>query len=354
MHGVDRRADFRQVGHLRRELERIGWVQYQGRRWSLTAEGAELAKSTPSEVPSVFSLRLCLAGERAFQGVVSRLLERLWALSPQRQGAVLLPKPSLRDVPAQPGALEAWLQDLLRAQRDLLTAQVPGLDPPREMPPPSAAAGMLRRWPHWEKLAPSRRKSHVLQLVEERMLTWLFGVIAPADEVKVWQSRMDWAGLTLLARWIPGVRGKVWFPVGAFRDRGSPSFVPVAGIEYEGRTYYCYDPTGPEAESSFIDGLYDAYVAAQRLERTEYVSLPVVRDLVCYRLRIAHERFQTLLQRVFPRALGGELPYGLSLEVDIPPNERVRRSASLPIIVDHIPRHIIAMRRRPPPGGGTS
>lgn len=335
----------RGLDELRRELQRLGWVEYHEHRWSLTAEGTALAQSRPTENLFRFARALCLAGERAHDGLVSGLLARLWQLSPEMQGAVLLPSPRLGQVPGHADELRAWLRPVLLSQLDRLVSHARGLELP------SSQAEIVDRVSmelpaRWEELGGYRRREYVRRMIEERTLDWLFGGIAHPAELKSWQTRMDLAGLTLVARRLPGAQGKVWFPVGAFRESAGPAFVPVPELAHEGQTWYCHEPAGPEAEAALADSLFAAYKDVQRQEGTEYVSLAAVRDMVCYQLRIAHERFQTLLQQAFPRMLQGELPYMISLEVDVTPQEKMRTVGSLPIVIDHIPRFIITMGRR--------
>jgi len=107
----------------------------------------------------------------------------------------------------------------------------------------------------WEGLLPSLRKKRLEEAMMDRLHDLLFGGIVAPRDLGIWQSRMDWAGLTLVARKLPGGRGQVWFPVGAFRRTGNPSFTPVEGLARDGVVYHVHAPSGLEAEAHFATTL---------------------------------------------------------------------------------------------------
>jgi len=245
------------------------------------------------------------------------------------------------DVPA----LALWLSSALPSWLGAHAAGMSGLTTPD--PVDALAEKVVRSLGRgWGSLRPSERRKRLEEALTERLLDLLFGPIVAPRDFWVWQTRMDWAGLTLLARRLPAVHGRVWFPVGAFRRPGNPSFTAIQGLEREGLSFHVYTPDGPEAEERFASVLHDCYVARQQRDRVEYVSLLSVRDHVCYLLRIGNTRFEHLLQRIFPRILHGDLPYAMALEVDLSLADRRRIAGYLPVTIDHTPRYILSMRRR--------
>jgi hypothetical protein len=338
----DRPADVE--GRLR-ELAGLGWIEARGEQWALTEVGEEIAAHSPVGAPVLFSRTLCLAHEARNKHVVSRLLTRMWEINPGRQGAVILADPPSSAAPIERDEIQRWLATAIESWLQKLAREMPGFEPLVSV---EEIAQKVERGlgEGWESLSSKRRLDRLKEAMLDRLHEMLFGrVVAPRD-LRVWQSRMEWAGLTLLARRLPGVRGRVWFPVGAFRKPGNPSFTAVQGLVRDELVYHVYTPSGPDAESEFATELYGCYRARQQRERTEYVSLLAVRDHVCYELRIGNACFEALLQRIFPRVLRGELPYSMALEVDLSPRDRVRVAGALPVTIDGTPRYIIAMRPR--------
>jgi len=359
-------ADWVGAGRARPEFLHLGWIAPDKSRWILTEEGAAVARTHPSASPSEFAKRLCVAGDRRLDRLISRLLTRLWQLNPHQQGAVILPQPSIRDVPDDVHGFNGWVISACEKWHGDLRKNSPGvLDVVEQRTalsgrPESAEKYLIRRslnlvtlissmWGEtWQGMELGRRRTRLQRVITGELLDILFGDILAPGDFQVWQSRMDWAGLTLLARNLFRNRKRVWFPVGAFRDDAPDDFTAVPGLGTEGRTWFCYTPKGPDAERKLADALFEAYQERQRVEPSQYVSLPAVRDYVCYKLRIGNAYFESLLQQVFPRVLNGELPYAMALEVDVSAAERARLGNSLPIVIDGIPRFIMAMQRKQP------
>lgn len=342
---AERRARPADVDAMLRELALVGWAEVADGRWTSTPAGETVASATPVADPAKFSLALCRAHEHHNAHVVSRLLGRLWELCPALQGAVVLQLPALAKLPSDRPALEQWLAKTLLPWLAALAAQTGGLAAPAsaEEVVQRVARGLPEKW---EGLGPRDQRKRMKDAVTDRLLDLLFGAIVAPRDFWVWQTRMDWAGLTLLARKLPGARDRVWFPVGAFRRTAAPSFLPIEDIAREGVSYHVYAPSGPETEERFAGTLYDVYSEIRRREQVEYVSLLSVRDQVCYLMRIGNGRFEELLQRIFPLALQGELPYAMALEVDLSPADRRRVAGQLPVTIDHVPRYIVSMQRR--------
>jgi hypothetical protein len=330
---------------IRREFEFLGWIEPGQSRWTLTEVGQKLARQHPTERPTEFALELCIANDRLNQRVVSRLLARLWELNPQAQGAVIIPQPPVEQAPEQLEALRAWLRPLLPRWIEALGRQMSGF---RTQRPASELVDAIVEGlgSRWETLSPRERQERLLVVIAERFMDLMFGqIVSPAD-VKIWRWRMGWAGLTHSTADLLGVAGQVWFPVGAFRAQAGADFRPIEALSVNGQAYHLYVPGGSAFEQRFADTLFEAYQQRQQLERVEFVSLPAVRDNVCFRLRISNAIFTATLQALFPQAVRNETPYALALEVDVTPLERRQLQSRLPIVIDGIPRYIIAMRRR--------
>lgn len=330
---------------IKREFGFLGWINRAETLWVLTDEGTALAERRLMGSPTEFARQLCIANDRNNQQVVSRLLARMWELNPEQQGSVIIPQPLSGNFPGNLADLHDWILPLVPKWLDGLEKQMKGFS--ASVPPEDIVAQVEKSLgERWEKRSPADQFKRLQEVIAERFTDLMFShIISPAD-VEIWQSRMDWAGLTSTARNLPSVAGQVWFPVGAFREQAADDFTAIKGLEHEGRTYYCYTPTSSEFENLFTQTLYEGYLQRQQQEQVEYVSLMVVRDWVCFRLRIGNPHFERLLQWMFPKAIQGELPYSMALEVDITPAEKNRLRGVVPVVIDGTTRYIISMRHR--------
>lgn len=334
---------------LRRELEIIKWLA-PGKDWSIETElRTPLAEilHTPAQV----ARRLCIAHEQHNHRVTSRLLSRMWHLSPAQQGIIILP----RFDPARTGFADDLPSLVTACWEAGLSTVKRYLDP---APPPPTTGQIItrvqravgRRWsaPSTPKTSMSSNllRNNIQNILTTALFDWLFGDLIPPEDGATWQRRLSWSGLTFSAGDLLDQADRTWFPVGAFRRKEGDDFAPIPELISDGLPYCCHVPVGPDAEARFAELLYKGYLLRQRVEQVGYVALAPVRDQVCYRLRIGNDTFQTLLNNVYARAARGDLPYGLALEVDITPTERRRQAGALPILIDQIPRYIISMRTR--------
>jgi hypothetical protein len=340
---------FEEAESVVREFTRLGWLLDEGHaKYSVTATGVDLTKGHANQWPYVFSRALSLAHEALNGRIVSRILGRLWELNPEHQGAVIIPKPQVpEDLSLDPDSVTAWIESQTPKWLEGLKRQMPGFVPKRQ---PEEFLMMMHEASVTYKtnMRPTgRARERFSDTVSEQFLEMMFdGLNLPVRDLEVWRSRLDWAGLTMTVRTLPGVAGWVWFPVGAFRKDAGEDFKLIKELVCQNKPFYVYEPKSQIFETKFLNALYEEYAATSREERVEYVPLTTVRDRTCYRLRIGAATFERVLASVFPKAIRGDVPYGMALEVDITPQERNRLRNVIPIVIDHTPRHIIAMRKK--------
>ncbi len=330
---------------IRREFEFLKWIEPGQSKWTLTERGKDLASMDPEKNISKFARQLCVDNDRYNQRVVSRLLQRMWLISPDLQGAIIIPKPALENLPESLDELKKQLQSDLSKWSAALQKQVinfGGIDHVNDYAE-NIVNGLSARW---EKAPLSEKVNRLQTLIGEVFFQAMLGEIISPNDVDIWQNRMDWAGLTHTACDLPGTQGHIWFPVGAFREQGD-EFTAVPGlVNAETQTFHRFTPSGKRFAEQFMSTLYDGYRQAQKVTNVEYVSLLAVRDWVCYRLRISHEIFEQTLQSQFLLALRQQIPYSLALEVDISHSDLARLGNARPVIIDRSPRYVISMRSR--------
>jgi len=341
---------------LRRELLHLGWLMEseapnsaEASLWWLSPAGENLVRDK-TLTPESLSLRWCVDSNEV-EDSISRLLERLWLLSPDSQGQVIFALPSVEEPPPADranlgayliGLYTKWWVPLVQhwcpRWEQILPAKTLGVDALRQQSHDRLAA----RWPRL--LTEAQRRTAVQEQLTGQLRAFLFGDILPPTAVETWQRRMDWAGLSLSS--VFDGTGRIWFPVGVFRNNASPAFQFVSGLVQGQQTYAVYAPAWPIIRTAFATTLGWAYFHEQKLHQGTYVSLHAVRDLVCQKLRLGHFRFVECLQQAFTESVTDSFPYHLSLEVDRTPSDRQRQARELPIEVDGAPRYIVAIQRR--------
>lgn len=329
-----------------KEFEFLNWVKIEEDAWRLTAEGNNLAQRLSENDIESFLHILIEAHEKKAGQVVSRLLKRMFELNPGEQGAIIIPQLAndsqidLHTVytdlkPLLVNELQRWNQEVQRKLSGFTSLDIDE----------SADSILTRSLAKWAGLSPGRRRSQMSAAISDRFLDAMFKEIMPPADVKIWQNRLDWAGITHTARKLPQTPGQIWFPAGDF-GRKEAHFTPMESLERADQKFIRRTPSGTDFLKRFGEALYESYVQTQLVERVEYVSLLAVRDIVCFHFRISHAVFESCLQDLFVRSISGAMPFKLSLEVDITPRELRQLGRNRPVIIDNTPRYIIAMRKR--------
>jgi hypothetical protein len=347
------------VEDIVRELRTVGWVADVRSRLVLS-EATPRVLLRPETSVEVLHLELAIAHE-IHSGVVSALLNRLRALAPTRQGAIVLPEPELNP-PEDNGLLpdyahqlaEEWTGKLVReypAMAEYLDVAAIATDLEREF----MGLGILT--------GAARRSSRAAEIVRDAFTSALLVSKTPSEPpistarelIYAWMPRLAQAGLLMWARRLFGVTGIAIFPVGKFRNPDDPvdsagNWAPGADfrpIEVEAgnvalQAYALHDPQGEAGMERFIQVLVAEYHSQRAQERSTYVSLLSCRDRVCYRLRIGNPVFERLLGEAVARGAARRIPYSIAVEPDQTWAERGRSALELPVVVNG-PRYLLAI-----------
>jgi hypothetical protein len=183
-----------------------------------------------------------LAHERKTQ-VVSKLLNRLLALAPQRQGALVVPEPEVT-APADVRQLAEFVQKIIGdlvlklgqeypATRDLLNADRLAQD------------ALAKLMSVWDTMPPSKRNSRLAEVVRDGFAQVFFGPLpetklpesltTPKELIFAWTPRLAQAGIWMWARRLYNTAGLTLFPVGAFfSDTDKETGKPITPFVREG------------------------------------------------------------------------------------------------------------------------
>ena len=111
----------------------------------------------------------------------------------------------------------------------------------------------------------------------------------------LWAYRAKQIGLLHITQFYPDsdFNGRVVYPLSVIREgEAAKSFVPMFAYS-DGKHLYRRNPAWPERENQeeFVHALHTAYIEARQASRNYFVSLPSVRERVCYNMRIPEYLF---------------------------------------------------------------
>ena len=97
-------------------------------------------------------------------------------------------------------------------------------------------------------------------------------------------------------------------------------------------------------QNDFVDCLVKSYFDLRPSNRSDFINLIALRELVCYSMKISESIFQDFLNKIYKLNLIGELRIGISLEVDrLPEETKAMYLKREPVMVDGKYRNIIAI-----------
>jgi len=161
---------------------------------------------------------------------------------------------------------------------------------------------------------------------------------------EIWTYRAKQIGIIHATEFYPYFNGKIIFPTSVIiKSTASSDFEKIYDYP-DGYGLYVHKPNIEGNQEKFIDHLVKAYYDLRRTNRSYFISLSALREMVCYNMKISEYIFQQFLDSVYRANLSGELKIKISLEVDrLPEETKAIYLKQEPVMVDGKFRNIIAI-----------
>ena len=160
----------------------------------------------------------------------------------------------------------------------------------------------------------------------------------------VWTYRGKQIGIIHATEFYPNFKGGIVYPTSVILDSVNSRDFQKLYTYPDGFGLYMHKPVGEENREKFVDYLVNAYFDLCRSNRSYFINLLALRELVCYNMRISEYLFGVFLETIYKLNLVGNLQIRISLEVDRLPEETsamyLKRE---PVMVDGKYRNIIAI-----------
>jgi hypothetical protein len=360
-------------------LARFGWLQTDEKektKFTLTPDGSKVI-SAAAQDPRVFRRRFAIELHKCYT-VPGWFVHRLHELNSRGQGEVILPAPPrLPAVGRREWTDRSWPKHLdvvvVEAAKNA-NKVIPGAFPI------SADEWLRRVKAVWKRLGagepPVNRyataekstfavRERLFHAMREAAIDFLFGRVNPINGMpdfesvfsspisfrafSVWCPRLSETEFIFYTDYHPRIPGRLIVPCGAFRERSILPFEPLPGIiDPKGRTLCLYQPKWTAIKSEFLDVLVTVYREESRTLGAFYVSLLIVRDEVCRRLRLSAMLFDSLLAQAYEDTIRESTVNGkqfsISLESDIRPDQRSAIGLNQrPVYINRVPHSLIAI-----------
>lgn len=162
----------------------------------------------------------------------------------------------------------------------------------------------------------------------------------------IWTYRGKQIGIINATEFYPNFSGKIVYPTSIIQNKmNSEDFFKLFDYS-DGKSLYMHKPIweNSKAPDKFIDALTNSYFDLRKLNRSYFVNLPDLRELVCYKLKISKMIFDNSLEQTYKLNLLENLKINISLEVDkLPEETKAMYLKREPVIVDGKLKNIIAI-----------
>ncbi|HBB33166.1 MAG TPA: hypothetical protein DDZ80_01385 [Cyanobacteria bacterium UBA8803] len=165
------------------------------------------------------------------------------------------------------------------------------------------------------------------------------------DSFEIWAYRAKQIGLLHITEFYPdpSFYGKVVYPLSVIKTVSKSESFQMFYEYRDASKLYLHQPSwkNENTQEEFVQSLHQAYLDVRQLAKTYFVSLPNVKERVCYAMKIPEYLFDQFLSQAYNNK---RLRISISLEVDKLPDEtKVMYLRREPVMVDGKYRNIIAI-----------
>jgi hypothetical protein len=176
-------------------------------------------------------------------------------------------------------------------------------------------------------------------------LQTLYSYQISLDSFEIWAYRAKQIGILHITEFYPdpSFYGKVAYPLSVIRPKSKSTSFEMFYEYGDEMKLYLHQPIWDNVnnQNEFVQSLHQAYLDVRQLARTYFVSLPNVKEHVCYAMKIPEYLFDNFLEYAYHNK---NLKIRISLEVDKLPDEtKVMYLRREPVMVDGKYRNIIAI-----------
>lgn len=160
----------------------------------------------------------------------------------------------------------------------------------------------------------------------------------------VWTYRAKQIGIINTTEFYPSFSGKIVYPVSIIFNGSTSQDFKKLYTYFNDETLYVHEPKWESFQDMFIKEIYNSYFDLKRSNRSYFINLLDLSEIVCYKLKISYKTFTEYLGHAYQLNLKNKLGIKISLEIDrLPFETKAMYLKRDPIIIEGKPRNIIAI-----------
>jgi hypothetical protein len=160
----------------------------------------------------------------------------------------------------------------------------------------------------------------------------------------LWSYRARYLGIINTTEFYPNFNGRIVYPISILSKKVSNNDFNEIFQYPNAQSLFVHEPSWSSFQDAFITTMYNSYHDLKRSNRSYFINLQDLREIVCFKTKISYDRFVDFLTLAYNLNLKDELRIKISLEADKLPDETnaiyMKRE---PILIDGKQRNIIAI-----------
>lgn len=178
-------------------------------------------------------------------------------------------------------------------------------------------------------------------------ITEIYNIDLSLTYFDIWTYRAKQLGILNRTEFYPNINGRVVYPISLIssKDIASLDFRKIFNYESSNENLFIHEPEWNETFiDKFIEVLHSSYYELKSKNKTYFVSLPDLKDIVCYKLKISNESFEEFLRKSYTLNLQNQIRIRISLESDrLPEETKAMYSIREGVLIEGVHRNIIAI-----------
>ncbi len=343
-------------GEVIDEAKEYGLVEeYDGRLLSLTEAGKFLLTQYHSEGVVGFNQSLLTFMEGRFEAF-RYLVNFLYEVNKHRQGLVIFPNYSPRQLEFERSAIRTtgdivmYSQELVkRLQKEIkeYLGEKRDLRDENEIVLSRLIDSGLLPSSNNEAFTPDKYNV-ITKRFRDFWVTYflreVYGYQYSMSSFDIWTYRGKQIGIIQATEFYPNFNGRIVYPTSIVAEHTESKDFSRIYNYLDNFGLYVHKPKGNENQEKFVDYLVKAYFELRRSNRSYFINLMAIREIVCYNMKISQYIFENYLNSTYKLNLQGDLKIRIALEVDkLPEETKAIYLKQEPVMVDGKYRNIIAI-----------
>ncbi len=127
----------------------------------------------------------------------------------------------------------------------------------------------------------------------------VYGFRVSLSTFEIWMYRAKQVGVLNMTDFYPNFSGKIVYPTSILYD-GEPTNDFRIIHKYPNKvSLYAHEPKRMDFEEVFVDGIYNSYNDLKRSNRSYFINLLDLSELVCYKLKLSYKTFADFLEYAY-------------------------------------------------------